>query len=525
MATVVDLRRLLANDPRLTCVFLCFTSSLNTDKFRLALKTNTVIEEIVISADDRFFSEFNDEEVADVFEAIGKLPRLRKLTISCYPERIGIVSIHAINSMLKYATQLMSLFVADVTILTSNHDHKQELATFAERIQTMTYLRDFHIRRCNIRPRRQLVLLDEDNCRNGEVVLSEDTDTYLEPLCSMVLPLMPCLQSIHLQAKDPGGLGHLSIPAATALCLSASVHRLELQKMNLTNDHATAMACVLQCNSRLTTLDLGTFCDLTATAAAAMGKMLSVNSTLCHLELAFGKMISDQCAEELALGLRHNRKMQTFVLKTANTIHGNSNKSTPTTPPTTSYSLHHRIQALAQDAQQIQNPLQTTTNPKQVKPKYNSAKSIGRVTPRCRKAFLGMLQYNYTLQKFFLFRKCPLSRELKLYAGLNALGRGDVMAQEGAAANSQRDWVDKLGQVNTDLTAIYYFLSNNPTLCMTPEEKKQTPVVEMKFQKKQQEQDVLSTTLCGGKRRRQSPRMPKAALVSPPTPLKKQRIV
>jgi len=114
---------------------------------------------------------------------------------------------------------------------------------------------------------------------------------------------------------------------------------------------------------------------------------------------------------------------------------------------------------------------------------------------------------------------------LKLYAGLNALGRGDVMAQEGAAANSQRDWVDKLGQVNTDLTAIYYFLSNNPTLCMTPEEEKQTPVVETKFQKNQQEQDVLSTTLCGGKRRRQSPRMPKAALVSPPTPLKKQRIV
>lgn len=404
---------MLANDERLTTVFLTFSSRLDSEEFRKAVQNNTFIEEVVISADEAFFQECSGGGLHAVFEAIGRLPRLRKLSINSYPNSVGIVSMKALNHMLLDASNLRMLTISDVQVSGTPEDFQ----VFSRRVQRMFYLRAFCFADCNIvldsssapmLPSQQQQRFDKD--------LSDASPAKAKDLLNslfLTLSILPSLEIVYLEAKKKGGFGSLSVSAATALCLSASIRILKLRKLHLTNAHATSMAQILEMNRSIVNLDLGST-NLDSKTAEAFGKMLRVNSTLDHLELGLETMICDDSAKELASGLRHNRHLRSFAL----TSSCNSN-----------------------------------------------AKTFGRVTPKCRKAFLQMLQFNYFLEKFFLFRKSPLSREFKMYSGLNKMGRGDLLQ---SSANCSKDWVGKLAEVKDDVNSIFYFLSNNPTLCSAP---------------------------------------------------------
>lgn len=414
MATYIDLRRMHTNDKRLTSVFLTFTSRLDTDEFREAIKSNTVIEEVVISADESFFYDCSELQLQDVFEAIGRLPRLRKLSVNSYPNCRGIVSMKAINPMLQEATNLQSLTISDVHVTGSANDFN----ILAERVQRMFFLHTFSFAGCNIileansmptssRQRVALILSSLKTQSPPPPV----TEALLDSLL-MSLSILPSLTVVYLEAKNKGGLGNLSVPAATALCLSASIRMLKLRNLGLSSAHATSMAMLLERNPCIQSLDLGSVTSFETSTATAVGNMLRRNASLLEFELCLDKMIPDASAEELSTALRRNNTLRSFALKSS---------ATP--------------------------------------------KTLGRVTTKCRKAFLQMLQYNYQLEKFFLFRKYPLSREFKLYSSLNKMGRGDLL-QKQDNAHCPDEWVNKLAQVKDDLNAIYYFVSCNPTLCM-----------------------------------------------------------
>ncbi|CAB9505706.1 expressed unknown protein [Seminavis robusta] len=425
MATFVDLRRMLNNDQRLTSVFLTFSSRLQSEDFRRAVKTNTVVEELVISADESFFQECPEDGIQDILEGLGRLPRLRKVSINSYPNCPGIVSMKAINAMVSGAKQLECLIIADLQVTGS----PQDFADFAEHVQGMFFLGSFAFVECKI--------LLEDNSggtsssssspvpqsmiRKNRPLSSQDDEESPSPLLLdpllFSLSMLPSLQVVSIQPKQQGSLGSLSVSAATALCLSASIKMLKLRNMDLTPAHAASMAFMLQNNQTLRTLELGCLQGgaMDAATASSLGGMIQRNQALHSLELAIETMLSDTAAEILAKALRHNRRLRSFAL-------------TARTP-----------------------------------------KTIGRVSTKARKSMLQMLQYNYTLEKFFLFRKYPLSREFKLYSKLNQLGRGQLLTNQ-QNTNSTEAWIQSLANVKDDLNSIFYFVSCNPTLCMSSTE-------------------------------------------------------
>ena len=411
MATYVDLKQMLANDERLTSVFLTFSSRLDTEDFRKAVQNNTFIEEVVISADEAFFQECSGGGLHAVFEAIGRLPRLRKLSINSYPNSVGIVSMKAINHMLLDASNLRMLTISDVQVTGTPEDFE----VFSQRVQRMLYLRAFCFVDCNIVLDASMLSPRQQQRFNKD--LSYTSSTQANDLLNslfLTLSILPSLEIVYLEAKEKGGFGSLSVAAATALCLSASIRILKLRKLQLTNVHITSMAQLLEMNCSIVNLELGSIPNLDSRSSEAFGKMLRVNTTLDHLELGLETMICDNSATEFASALRHNSHLRSFALTSSST---------------------------------------------------KNAKNFGRVTPKCRKAFLQMLQYNYFLEKFFLFRKSPLSREVKLYSNLNKMGRGDLMQSN---TNCSEKWVSKLAEVKDDVNSIFYFLSNNPTLCSAP---------------------------------------------------------
>lgn len=407
MATYVDLRRMLANDERLTSVFLTFSSRLDNDEFRRAIACNTAIEEVVISADDSFFQECPEDRFQDVLEGLGRLPRLRKLSINSYPNCRGVVAMKAIDHLVSGAKALQSLSISDLELSGS----PQDFSDFAARVQEMFFLRSFCMVGCNLlRPQSPTDRLLPSACspRAEEVSIG-----ILDSLFTS-LSILPSLQIVYVEAKDQRGLGNMSVLSATSLCLSASIRALRLRNLDLSDSHITSMTSLLEMNQTLQALDLGSMTDFHPDAARAVGKLLRINTTLLHLELGMDKIIQDECAEIIAAALQHNRHLRSFAL-------------------------------VARD-------------PKTLKQQ--------RLSNKARKAMLQMLQNNYSLQKFFLFRKYPLSREFKLYSSLNKLGRGDLLQSK--EANRPEDWIQKMASVNSDINSIFYFLSNNPSLCMPP---------------------------------------------------------
>lgn len=408
MATHVDLRRMLANDQRLTTVFLTFGSRLDNDDFRRAIAINTAVQEVVFSADDSFFQECPEDRFQDVLEGLSRLPRLRKISINSFPNCRGVVSMKAIHLLVQGAKSLDTLSISDIELA----GNAQDFASFAAQIQQMLYLRSFCMVGCNIfrplaRPSSPLPLLSSSSEKLPKV---EDV-ALLDQLFTS-LSILPSLQVVYVEAKDQGGLGDLSVPSATSLFLSASIRFMRIRNLDLSDDHIACMASMLEMNHTLQALDVGSMTDFKAPAAQAMGKMLRVNTTLLHLELGMDKILQDECAEILAEALQHNRQLRSFAL--------------------------------------------VARNPMVLKQQ--------RLSPKTRKAMLQMLQQNYQLQKFFLFRKYSLNREFKLYSSLNKLGRGSLLQD----ANRPEDWIQKLATVNNNLDSIFYFVSNNPTLCMQP---------------------------------------------------------
>jgi len=82
-----------------------------------------------------------------------------------------------------------------------------------------------------------------------------------------------------------------------------------------------------------------------------------------------------------------------------------------------------------------------------------------------RRAYLEMLQTNFTLQKtVMVFHPEFLQPHSEYYAKLNRMGRGRLLENNSAG---RVEWVDMLIKVKDDLDCLYYFLKARPILCST----------------------------------------------------------
>ena len=87
----------------------------------------------------------------------------------------------------------------------------------------------------------------------------------------------------------------------------------------------------------------------------------------------------------------------------------------------------------------------------------------GSITDESQKAFVTMMQSNYSIENLWIDGTQEQDREeIRFYAGLNEAGRGNIL---GNTNSTRAQWLDSLILSRNNLDALFYFLSTNPLLC------------------------------------------------------------
>ena len=82
------------------------------------------------------------------------------------------------------------------------------------------------------------------------------------------------------------------------------------------------------------------------------------------------------------------------------------------------------------------------------------------VIEHLRTSFLALMQQNYTLEKLAGGWACS---SLEFYLNLNRAGRKQLLGN--SIKPSPMDWIDLMATQQDDVRSLFYFLSQNPTLC------------------------------------------------------------
>ncbi|CAB9498442.1 expressed unknown protein [Seminavis robusta] len=453
IATDHDVRRLRQNDERLTTLFMSFSykSPLSgqyhdAQKRGLdcALKRNTVLQEVTITADDSFAEVSAAEsmemmtEYDDILRSMGRLPALKTLQFTSPPHGKGILPVRVLIPILEETTQLQTLVLHDLMLAGTQQDFDQ----LAQQVQRLWYLRCFTLDQVQVH-----VQVASTPASNKTFITSNTNSTTQDraSLDALLLSLsmLPSLRVLNLTAPKQHQAAVFSPSAFSAIFLSSSILSLNVQRWDWHDDqYLTSMAQLLQANKTLQALTLGPIPKMTPRVAKSLASALQDNSTLAHLEIILSHMISDDCAVPIAQAL---------------------------------HSSHH-------------SSGQSRGRPAGLQSFTLSGQRLGRVSKACQRAFTTMMEHNYSLHKILLFRKSVLQPTLQFYTRLNALGRQSLLRlTDGGETKTKKSdpegtWMQALAHplVTNDLNAIYYFLSSNPSLCVQaaaapPPDKKRRP--------------------------------------------------
>jgi hypothetical protein len=246
-------------------------------------------------------------------------------------------------------------------------------------------------------------------CQLSLQIPSTSSVCPLDPLL-LSLTVLPSLNTLHLVNKEDCLTRLCSPSAISSIFFSTSIRRVKLQNLGLSDEHLISLACVLQRNEDLRWLEMGPFQHLKPVAAHALSQALRSNIRLSHLELIVSQMIQDESATLIANALQVNRGLRKFALTGSSKIR------------------------------------------------------LGRLSKTCRTSFLEAAQWNYQLNELTVFRKSTFKKAFERYIQLNALGLGSLLLNNQATCE---DWIQRLASpgVGQDVDAIFYFLSQNPSLC------------------------------------------------------------
>ena len=242
----------------------------------------------------------------------------------------------------------------------------------------------------------------------------QQTTSVLTPILQVAadLPLLTNLE-ISDTFTPMGVLEEDQVP----LCLFQSsktrrhcLRRLSISDFLLSDQALTSVFAVLQQNTHLEEVALSG--DLTWTQAPQLTRLLESNKTLTAMALRLENLKDERVNQELVRALGKARHLQVLSL---------------------------------------------------------CSFCESEVGPSIRLALTEMLKNNTSLE--YLYVPCPYTDtdfwdQARLYLGLNAAGRKELVMEQGSAQEDQRDqWVNMLMRASVDINSSFYLLHANPGLC------------------------------------------------------------
>lgn len=389
---------------------------------------------------ESFLTGFAPNELRRVMKAIGELPQLERLDISCpyttaepTNNPLSYLPVSAIH--LAFTNRLTHLLLVNVKLGGTHSDFK----AFSKATQSL--------------PKLHCVVLAEVRLSNTSTHNSKKFPYSLMDIFLRSLAQMPTLGHVLISGSED--LGVLQ-PSTLALGMK-HLRDLCLSQMSLSTPHLQA----LEHNPLDNLRELDLQCHLTVGGAQALAKMLENSETL----------------EELALRL--TTTPQSFIA----------------TPRTTAALAVLTMQAAEEDSdsniaiageQEEGRVPMNELNPKQcmeyqiyvvltqgiVQSKKLTSfelESANLSTPRLMEPFVHMLRDNYSLQTVRLqcsVQKCScLEKEIAFYTHLNQLGRGHLF-QCPHCSHCDDSYLNMLESLKSedDFSAYYYFIRTKPSL-------------------------------------------------------------
>ena len=228
----------------------------------------------------------------------------------------------------------------------------------------------------------------------------------IEAIIGAIRICYPTLDSFELWGNEIAfGADHLLQKLAWTLQSCRALTSMRVMGFDLNSVHVS-MFVPLMTMSSLKEFGLGN----SSSGFLPIAEELACNSNLEKLTLSFTDHIADTCCVALATALRYNTTLQALSLLNASPL--------------------YNISGISSDSQEV----------------------FLRVIAEC----------NMTLRDFKT--RGQVGEELLLYLKLNQAGRRQLFGHYGV---TRELWVDKVTSSKADLDCTFYFLTMNPSICVT----------------------------------------------------------
>jgi len=372
-----------------------------------AIRSLTSVNSIILSCYNQIEPAWWDLPLAGLFYAFGSLRTLRSFKMECIGQDSG--KMHFPVMWLVYMLQqptcrLTSLYFNKVQL----QYNRSWFVLFAEKLGTQTDLKRFQFQKCSF--------WDQD-----EHVFN--ADAFLDPVVKS-LSAIPKLRRLSITVnehlEDHLWLFRTDIlqklmtcsPSPSSPYGSHSPRSVELDDMD--NDGLVAVAEALRTNDKMKSLAISVYGE-TTTGCTAFADMLQINHTLEHLRIrAGGTFEADEFLSETAVSLAYNDTLKSLKLFGFRKLNPN----------------HEGSYAKMLETNQVLEELALS--------RWRRGE---KKTPYCGK--------NRRLIDYFL--------------RLNQYGRRRLTND--FETTTPQDWVQVLSMCSSDLDALYYFVSMNPSLC------------------------------------------------------------
>jgi Leucine Rich repeat len=262
-------------------------TSKNITEITDAIRSNRTVHSVFL--DHFFVKALTMEEVCQLLEAIGSLPRLEQFSALSRQAEGWSLPMHAMACFMDLTKTLSSVRLSSIGLVGTVED----FSNFTKVIQRQSAMKEFCLRGACI--------------VDGKIPL----DNLLRSLSAV-----PLLEKIELTAmdlhQDLGGEWPNSPSSALRFCHLSSLKSLELGGWALDEELVLKMASALETNHSLKSLIM-LDSSISNTGCVALSKMLAVNKTIERLDLSYNR-ISDPGCSALANSLVHNTSLKEIGL-------------------------------------------------------------------------------------------------------------------------------------------------------------------------------------------------------------------
>ncbi|CAB9512696.1 expressed unknown protein [Seminavis robusta] len=437
--------RLRQNDEDFVDLQVFLSSTSNLHDFTDALWHNTSIQEALLLIHESF-GDTSEHEILLFFAVLGRLPQLARLYFNTY--RFPFVCrlpVRAFTNVSRSARKLIEfkLWRTDICLFlpkkkNEKHDEdsheqqdhqqqqekepppQQQLQDWANALAACRNLREFRIIKCRLTNSNET-----NNPQEQEPTQNTTTNNTRRNSAASRRSSTTTTSTTDAKKKEDACCGCTLDPLLESLAQLPQLREVELSATKLAalgNLSHDSLKKLISSSHTLQSLSLSNF-DLSEEAVVVIGQSLlrqhdDTNTTQHQHQ-------------------HHRRPMAQSAVSAAPRRNRNNNNNNNTRRYSTSNIRNLRLAGVGSTASMLTKPI--------------------------REAFRQVLQYNYKLERLFLFDNRNLQEEIAFYLKLNKLGRQRLLRQDCKEA-SKTEWMDVLVHVRDDLDCLFYFLSINPLL-------------------------------------------------------------